>query len=181
MTELKLVSEDKPKPPRKHQLPAKQLRGVEDPATIILVPMSLVPVGMVQWWSHDGLLLGGIKVNGAPLDASDPGHESRIGYLPAPIPRSWGEEDFHVVIEYEAEDKEARFRLRVYYGCGDPSELHVGESQTLEGESQGKRRLYFKLDKAKLRCNELFRATVEVNRDTPHPILIYGVWLELVA
>lgn len=157
----------------KHQLPAKQLRGVEDPATVLLVPISFLPEGALTWWSHDGYLIGGVRANGTLVGSS------RIGYLPQPIPRSWHGERFHAVVEYEAEQREAQFTFRAYYGCGDPSELHMGETKLLDGRTEGKQRLGFQLNPELIVANELFRFSLEIARKTPSPVLIYGAWLEL--
>lgn len=159
----------------KHRLSPAQVRGVEDPATVLLIPMSLGHAG--RWWSHDQILLGGIEVCGdvAGID------RCKLGYLPTPVPRSWGSRDFHAVVEYEAEQANTRFKLRVYYGCGDPSELHVGESPVQEGVSRGKRRMIFKLNPERIVRNEMFRLTLEVIRETAAPVLVYGAWLEVSA
>ncbi len=163
--------------PMKRMIPAKQLGGVEDPATVLLTPMSLGD--SATWWSHDGVLLGGIKINGITAATHEKPHRARLGYLPLPIPRSWGETTFHVVVEYEAEHTGARFKFRIFYGCGDPSELHLGESRIIEGVSGGQQRVKFSLDESKLTRNQLFRATLEIMRESPDPVLIYGVWLEV--
>tara|TARA_Y100000034_G_scaffold37277_1_gene45814 strand:+ start:668 stop:1228 length:561 start_codon:yes stop_codon:yes gene_type:complete len=182
---LKLIKNGPPPPSRpsrnRQRIGAKQVRGIEDPATVILTPMALLPRDLVKWWSYDEVLLGGIKFNGTnDIDAETPGDQARVGYLPIPIPRSWGEAEFGVVIEYEAESLDAQFRFRLFYGCGDPSELYRGESDLLTGHAGGgKRRMLFKLDPDKLKRNELFRVTVEVHRMTPHHVLIYGAWLEV--
>jgi hypothetical protein len=161
---------------RRTKIPAKQLGGVESPATVILTPMHFSPGA--AWWSYDQVLLGGIKVNGAPQIPAG-GLHCLIGYMPIPIPRSWGEDDFHVVVEYEADAPSARFKFRICYGCGDPSELRLGETDTLVGDSGGKRRLKFKLNEAYLARNELFRASLDVVRESPDPVLVYGTWLEV--
>jgi len=164
-------------PKQKTQIAAKQVRGVEDPATVICVPVHLGDG--IKWWSYDDILIGGIKVNGTPVKEKDGLGHSVLGYLPIPIPRSWGEREFNVVVEYEAEDGEAKFKFKLFYGCGDPSELHLGESQVLTGKAGKKERIYFKLNPECLVRNELIRVSLDIARETPHPILIYGVWLEL--
>ncbi len=160
---------------RRRGIPAKQVRGVESPATVLLVPIRLGDG--CAWWSHDQILLGGLRVN----SAKDVTGEVRclIGYLPCPVPRSWGEREFVVVFEYEGERPDTNFRLRLWYGCGDPSELHVGATDPIVGQSGGKQRMHFHLRQHYLQRNELFRATLEVARTSPGPVLIYGVWLEV--
>ena len=83
---LKLVSETPPKKP-KRLISAKQVRGIENPATVLLHPIHFESP-QVQWWSFDGILMGGLKVNGTETieggSRSDP-----IAYLPTPVPRSW--------------------------------------------------------------------------------------------
>lgn len=157
-------------------LSASQVRGVEDPATVLLVPAMLPDDA--TWWSHEGMLLGGIKVNSI-TEVRGGGHKTPVRYLPTPVPRSWGELDFGVVVEYESEHAGADFRLRVYYGCGDPSELHLGQTEPITGRSDGKQRVRFRLRPEHLARNELFRCTVEVLRASPDPVLIYGAWLEV--
>ena len=157
----------------------KQFPFVENPATVLLIPMSLGEDA--TWWSFDGVLLGGIRINGKEFirEVTEEGFPSRISYLPLPIPRSWGAKQFGVVIEYEAEDPQADFFFNLYYGCGDPSELVLGKTDPLQGEAVGKQRQTFYIDETFLKRNELFRFTLEINRSTPHPILVYGAWLEL--
>ncbi len=92
---LKLVR--KPPEPKKakRKMPAKQLGGVESPATVLLHPVHFNPdnKGPASWWSYDGILIGGIKING--VEAIDGGTRSdTIAYLPTPVPRSWGEKEF---------------------------------------------------------------------------------------
>jgi hypothetical protein len=166
-----------PSSPQKRTIPAKQLQGVESPATVLLHPVIFDREKGLGWWTHDGVLCGGIQVTSAPGFAA--GDEGRIAYLPTPIPRSWGQRAFDVVVEYEAESSEARFQLRCYYGCGDPSELHLGETALLKGKGGGKQRLRFRLNEAHLTRNELFRCAIGVIRQTPEPVLVYGVWLEV--
>ena len=158
------------------QLSPGQVRGVENPATVLLVPAMLPDDA--TWWSYDGKLLGGIKVNSI-TECGHEGHPTPVRYLPTPVPRSWGSLDFGVVVEYESEHECADFRLRLYYGCGDPSDLHLGQTEPITGRSDGKQRLKFRLHPKHLRRNELFRCTVEVQRASPDPVLIYGVWLEV--
>ena len=170
---LSLVKPTKPK----NKLPAKQLGGVESPATVLLIPVSLDKE--TKWWSHDGILLGGIEISRIKkVKQIKKARVSRVGYLPRPIPRSWGEKDFHVVLEYEAEDDSA-FQFKLYYGCGDPSELRLGETKVMKGKSGSKKRLRFKLKPKYIISNELFRATIEVQRLSPGSVLIYGAWMEL--
>ena len=90
-----------------------------------------------------------------------------------------GAREFAIVVEYEAEHVGADFFFNLFYGCGDPSTLVLGKTDSLRGESGGKTRQQFFLDKEFLKRNELFRFTLEVNRTTPHPVIIYGAWLEL--
>jgi hypothetical protein len=49
----------------------------------------------------------------------------------------------------------------------------------MQGTVGKKARMLFELDEKYLARNELFRATLEVIRVSPKPILIYGVWLEV--
>lgn len=150
---------------------AAQLRGVESPATVLLHPAMLS--SDVCWWAHPNSeqLVGGLQIL-AGLN------ESRIGYAPTPIPRSW-QSDFYVVLEYESEHEEARFQFRLYYGCGDPSELRMGQTPLMSGESGGKQRAWFKLSPEFIARNQLFRATIGVRRKASYPVLIYGCWLEV--
>lgn len=154
------------------QLPAKQVQGVEDPATVIMIPMVLGDGA--SWWSHEGMLLGGIEI--APQESP------KIMYLPRPIPRSWGEAEFHVCVEYEGAN-EALFKLKLYYGCGDPSELRLGQSDEIIGETGTVRRLKFRLDPEKIFRNELFRCTLKVARSNGGKgnVLVYGAWMEVGA
>lgn len=175
--DLHLVQPPVPAPPparRRPRLPAKQLGGVESPATVLLIPVNLGDEAV--WWSHDGVLLGGIQIN--RLTEIEGVHNSRVAYLPRPIPRSWGESEFGVCVEYEADDH-AVFRLKVYYGCGDPSELRLGQTKMLAGETGSKQRLRFKLLPKFLAANELFRCTLEIARTSPGCVLIYGAWMEI--
>ncbi len=165
---------DKKAPPRPRMIPAKQVGGVETPATMMLVPVHL-DEGW-RWWSHDDILVGGIIFDGN----GDPDkRRGKLGYLPITIPRTWAGEHFHFIVEYEADSPETRFKFRLHYGCGDPSELHRGDSAFMEGLTEGKRRMGFALDPGHLDYNELFRVTLEVIRETPGPVLIYGAWLEV--
>src|SRR3972149_4314452 len=83
-------------PKRKTQIAAKQVKGVEDPATVLLNPIQLCEGA--SWWSYDDILLGGIKIVGKRnVDDEGCGH-CYIKYLPTPIPRSWGEKQFNVVV-----------------------------------------------------------------------------------
>lgn len=161
---------------RRTRIPARQLGGVENPATVLLHPVLLGDTA--TWWSYDQILIGGIKVNS--INKVENGvHRTLIGYLPSPIPRSWEESEFCVVVEYEAETEEAAFKFRLHYGCGDPSELHLGETKLLEGKTGGKKRLAFSLHPRFLAKNELFRCSLEIARETPDPVLVYGAWLEV--
>lgn len=156
---------------------ADQFPFVENPATVLLMPVYMGET--VSWWTHDGILVGGLKVNTVKEIPEGQAHASKVGYLPTPIPRSWGEKEFHLVVEYESQDPTAEFAFRIYYGCGDPSELHLGETSFKKGETDGKTRVKFPLSEKHILRNELFRATVEVVRKTPDPVLIYGCWLEV--
>jgi len=81
--------------PTKRKIAAKQLQGVEDPATALLMPIQLCDGA--SWWSYDDILLGGIKIAGKRnVDEEGFGH-CYVKYLPVPIPRSWGEKQFNVV------------------------------------------------------------------------------------
>jgi hypothetical protein len=162
---------------KKSQISARQLRGVEHPATVLLHPVIMGE--HLRWWAHEnsGMLIGGVEVNSTG-DFRD-SENARLCYLPTPVPRSWEERDFNLVIEYECEHEKARFAFIVHYGCGDPSELHVGSSKLQRGKLGGKQRLAFALDRHFIVRNELFRATIEVHRESPHPVLIYGAWLEI--
>uniref|UniRef100_A0A6H1Z9A8 Uncharacterized protein n=1 Tax=viral metagenome TaxID=1070528 RepID=A0A6H1Z9A8_9ZZZZ len=163
---------DKKKAPKPRSISAKQVGGVETPATVMLTPVHL-DEGW-KWWSHDGILVGGVQFDG------DQGKMSgKVGYVPILVPRTWTGEQFHFVAEYEADAPETRFKFRLYYGCGDPAEIHRGESAVLEEKAGGKRRMAFELDPAHIDFNELFRVTIEVIRETPGPIKIYGAWLEV--
>lgn len=227
-----------PKPVSDGRLKVKQFPFVENPATVLLIPVHLV--GDTRWWSYDGVLLGGIQVGSdtandnrkdsvdatkpqvstessvvatvaathgvspskwnsfwplkkkapivekAPMVSAPPpkaglsdAQESKIRYLPSPIPRSWGEQDFHVIVEYESSHATTEFSMKLYYGCGDPSELRLAESPPIKGISGGKQRMKFRLNKANIARNELFRATLDIIRATPDPVYVYGVWLEI--
>lgn len=157
-------------PSRKTKLPAKQLGGVENPATVLLIPTMLTEGA--KWWSYDGVLLGGVEVV--------PHQSPRIMYLPRPIPRSWGEHEFHIVVEYEGEES-SRFTLKLYYGCGDPSELRLGESEILKGETGKVRRIKFRLNPELISSNQLFRCTLEIQRTNggKGTVLVYGAWMEI--
>lgn len=164
-------------PLAKRRIAAKQLQGVEDPATVLLNPIQLCDGA--SWWSFDDILLGGIKITGKRnVDEEGFGH-CYIKYLPTPIPRSWGEKHFKVVVEYEAENKAAKFDFRINYGCGDPSELHLGTTPEVIGRTGKKERAFFTLDESLLLRNELFRVTVDIMKKNRHSVLIYGVWLEI--
>ena len=154
------------------QLPAKQVQGVEDPATVIMIPMVLGDGA--EWWSHEGMLLGGIEIAAQ--------QSPKIMYLPRPIPRSWGELEFHICVEYEG-DNDARFKLKLYYGCGDPSELRVGESDEITGETGQVKRLKFRLNPELIHRNQLFRCTLKVARSNggKGKVLVYGAWMEVGA
>jgi hypothetical protein len=154
------------------QLPSKQVQGVENPATVLLIPMVLGDGA--SWWSHDGALLGGIQIA--------PQHSAKIMYLPRPIPRSWGEKEFNVCVEYEG-DSAALFKLRLLYGCGDPSELRLGETDEITGETGKIRRLRFRLNPELIHCNQLFRCTLSIARSNGGngEVLIYGAWMEVGA
>ncbi len=169
---LKLVSATKPSFSGRPK--AKQFPFVENPACVILIPINLGQDS--SWWSHDGILLGGIKVNS--IEKFGPNHVCRIAYLPHIIPKSWGQQEFGLVLEYEAAAN-AKFKFKAYYGCGDPSELHLGETEPLVGKAGEKRRIRFKLEEKYISRNELFRTTIEVLRSNPKEVLIYGAWLEL--
>ena len=158
------------------KLPAKQVTGVENPATVLLIPAMLGKD--VSWWSHDGILLGGLQVVSPDPDSKTP--QSRIGYLPRPIPRSWGNIDFGVVVEYEGSD-EAKFSFRLYYGCGDPSELRIGQTKPLQGKTGSKQRLRFELLPKFIMRNEMLRCTLEVQRNGAGQVLVYGAWMEVGA
>lgn len=171
----------------KNRLSPQQVRGLENPFTAVMHPVVLG--SGVEWWSHDQILVGGLKVDG-PVGAS-PAH-ALIGYAPTPIPRSWGEREFVVALEYEVGSGQVdktphvekpalspRFKFRIFYGCGDPSEIHLGETAFLLGHSGKKDRLRFRLDESHIQRNELFRATIDVVRDSQDPVLVYGAWLEL--
>jgi hypothetical protein len=179
---LKLVSDEPPPAPKKarRQVAAKQVKGVESPATVLLHPVHFNPdnQGAASWWSYDQILIGGIKINGVK-EIKEGTRSDVIAYLPTPVPRSWGEREFKVVVEYECEFPGTIFQFRMHYGCGDPSELHRGESGMMNGQTGGKRRMTFPLEEKYLQRNELFRATLEVVRASPKPILVYGVWLEI--
>lgn len=158
------------------RLSPEQLRGVESPATQTLVPISLGD--SATWWSHDNILIGGIKVNSIKR-VENGVHRSLIGFIPTLIPRSWEGNDFAVVTEYETETEGADFRFRLFYGCGDPSDLRLGETPPIQGKSDGKQRLTFKLNPKFLQRNELFRCTLDVSRVSPDPVLVYSSWLEV--
>lgn len=178
---LKLVSAEPPSgggqdDKVRNKIPAKQLGGVENPATVLLHPVHFNEPA-VSLWSFDGILLGGIKVNGAEEIKGT--RSDSIWYLPTPVPRSWGQKKFNVVVEYECEHPGSIFQLRLHYGCGDPSELHRGETGMLQGRVGAKSRERFELDETKILRNELFRASLEIVRVSPKPVLVYGAWLEV--
>ena len=154
---------------------AKQFPFVEDPATVLLLPIHL---SGAEWWSYDGVLLGGLKINGTEIPKDNEDRKARVMCLPTPIPRSWGRREFGVVVEYEAEHPDSQFQFRLFYGCGDPSQLLLGETPMVSGQV-GMHREKFFLKDGPLERNQLFRFTLELLRKTPHPILIYGLWLEL--
>lgn len=158
-------------------LRAAQLPGVENPATVLLIPVHLGSV--TSWWTHDGILVGGLEINSVKEISEGQFHSAKVGHLPTPIPRSWGQKDFHLVVEYESEKDSAHFQFRLYYGCGDPSELRLAQSNFRQGKTGGKKRAKFPLNEKYIERNELFRATIEIVRQTPDPILIYGTWLEV--
>lgn len=157
-------------------LRAKQFPFVENPATVMLTPLNLGP--SAHWWSYDGILLGGIEVNTNPASPEEP-DSCRIAHMPMLVPRNWGERDFCVITEYEAPSPSSRFKFRIYYGCGDPSELRLGETELLVGATTGKQRMSFRLNAALLARAELFRVTLEVIRESSDKVLVYGSWLEL--
>ena len=160
------------------RLSPEQLRGVESPATVMLLPIQLGKTA--DWWTHDNVLIGGICINSiSKIDSADGIHRTALGYLPTLIPRSWEESEFGVVLEYETESDGANFRFRVMYGCGDPSELHLGQTEPIQGKTAGKQRVTFRLNPEYIRRNELFRCTLEVARESPDAVLIYGAWLEV--
>lgn len=169
-----MMPKTKPDTAKRGRPQAKQFPFVESPATVLLIPVSLGDGA--GWWSYDNVLLGGIKVN--RLKAIKKSHTSRIGYLPRPIPRSWAKSEFGVCIEYEA-DTDSVFRFKLYYGCGDPSELRVGQTKCLAGQVGSNQRLAFKLIPKFLVANELFRCTLEVVRTSPGAVLVYGAWIEI--
>ena len=162
------------KPPTR--LSPDQVRGIENPATVMLTPAAMGETA--SYWAHPNcpMLLGGIKVN----TVMGPGMTScMVSYQPTLIPRSWEERSFGVVLEYESDHKHAEFMFRLHYGCGDPSELRVGQTKLLTGKSLGKTRLTFALRGQYLAKGELFRAAIEVVRNTPLPVYLYGAWLEV--
>lgn len=169
-----------------------QLQGVESPATVLLHPAVLGSGNghpEVVWWSHEKspVLVGGLEVRHvarlspeAMKGFYDKGkHETGIGYLPTPIPRSWTKREFRVVVELESEHKDSNFQIRLYYGCGDPSDIRLGESEWITGKSYGRERIPFPLKAKYLDTNELFRATIVIHRKTTWPVLVYGAWLEI--
>ena len=154
----------------------EQVGGVESPATVLLVP---VQIGRdINWWTHDGILLGGVKVNSVKT-VGEKGHITHVSYLPLPVPRSWVS-DFRIVVEYGTDDDTADFQFQLYYACGDPHQAcRMGKTDFFKGKSVGKQRLNFRLKKEHINKNELFRATLAVLRKTPDPVYIYGTWLEV--
>ena len=166
-----------PSDPRRGLPRAKQFPFVESPAIVMLTPMSLHKEA--EWWSHDEVLIGGIEINKATEIPAGEELHTHIGYMPILVPRTWSETEFRVVVEYESEQPSARFKFRLFYGCGDPSELHVGETSPIEGSSGGKQRMTFTLNEHYLDRAELYRCTLDVVRSSPDPILIYGAWLEV--
>lgn len=154
----------------------KQFPFVENPATVMLTPLSLGP--SAHFWSYDGILLGGIEVNTKPASPEEP-DPCRIAYMPMLVPRNWGEREFCVITEYEATSPTSRFKFRIYYGCGDPSELRLGETELLQGSTNGKQRMSFRLNEKLLARAELFRVTLEVVRESSDKVLVYGSWLEV--
>ena len=156
---------------------AGQFPFVENPATVLLVPVHLGPT--TTWWSHDGILVGGLEINTIESIPEGQHHSAKVGYLPTPIPRSWAEKELRLVIEYESKEETTDFQFKLYYGCGDPSELRLAQSNFKKGMTGSKKRARFPLNEEYIKRNELFRATVEVVRRTPDPIWIYGVWLEV--
>lgn len=174
---LKLVSGPPPPKKPKRLISAKQLAGVENPATVLLHPVHFEEP-IIQWWSYDGILMGGLKVNGN-TEIENGSRSDAIAYLPTPVPRSWGEREFKVVVEYECEHQGSIFQMRLHYGCGDPSELHKGETGFLQGVPGSKQRIAFPLDESHLARNELLRCTLEIQRVSAKPILVYGTWLEI--
>lgn len=159
----------------------KQLPFVEDPARVLLIPLHLGQG--CTWWSHDGSLLGGVKVNGGVDERGIPAAHnpvtSKVMCLPTLIPESWGENKFGVVLEYEAESPQAKFRFRVLYGCGDPSELRVGKTRLIETIAGKKDRVVFLLNPEFIHRNEMMRVTIEVVRESHHAVLLYGAWLDV--
>jgi len=173
-----------PQPPGSHQrtqLPPKQVRGMESPAVVMLHPAQWN--GNSGWWSHDGILLGGIAIDGPfPGEGQEPPegpHKTLLAYSPTRIPRVWDGKKFGITVEYESERPESRFKFRVYYSCGDPSERKLWEARYMEGQNNGKRRLTFNLAPQFVVGDELFCCTLEIIRVQPDPVLIYGSWLEI--
>jgi len=167
-----------PCPKQDRRVKPKQMLGVESPAVVMLTPV-LLNKG-TAWWSHEGILVGGVVVNqisnGDHDWVKEPQASNLIGYAPTWVPKIWQKKAFNVCVEYEGE-REAAFSLRVHYGCGDPSELHVHESDLLTGNTEGKSRERFPITHIDRR--ELLRASLEIRRNNGLPVLIYGAWLEI--
>ncbi len=160
----------------------KQFPFVANPSQVMLHPVALV--GGPTWWSYDQVLIGGLKCNGpkhedgGEITVTHPA-KSKIGYMGTLIPQSWACEEFGVTLEYEADKPDARFKFRLFYGCGDPSEIKLAESKLFEGQTDGKQRMRFKLNPEHIARRELLRVTLEVVRETPHPVFVYGAWLDV--
>lgn len=161
------------KPPRKDKrISPSQVRGMDRYPTYMLYPVYLQDGA--EWWSADDVLVGGVKVNGT----AEKGAEVCIGFCPTLIPLSWGQKDFAVMVQFEAEEARSRFKLKCYYGCGDPSSLQLGVTPYIEGQC-GRSHAQFDLSPQHLNRNELLRVTLGVLRETLDPVIIYGAWLAI--
>lgn len=159
--------------------------GIEHPQTVMLVPTVMGSPDAnggepdVAWWSHENSpqLVGGIEV--VHVKNYRGPVQSYVGYLPIAIPRSWTGKEFGVVLEYESEHKNSVHDFVLYYGCGDPSDLKVEQTETFKGKTLVRERIKFPLRSHGLDTNELFRCSVCIRRASPFPILLYGAWLEI--
>ena len=160
---------------RGRRISARQVEGIESPKVITFIPVSLGDA--ISWWSKDNILMGGILAQ--PLENFEKEHLGLIRYAPTLMPSLNNSEDIRLVLEFECDEEDALFQFKILYNCGELDQVNVGETKQFKGSTEGKERLAFKLNPEKIEPGELLRVTLGIARQAPHPVLLYGAWLEI--
>ena len=127
-----------------------------------------------------GNLVAGIRVQGMGRDRNNQASlNALIAYAPTLVPAHWADRSFCLVVEHETPSEGASYTLNLAYGCSDARTSQVVKNRLVVGKAGVRTRLAFTLDPTAFSQDELSRFTLEVERQSKHPIVICGAWLEV--